>query len=283
MNRISNHQTAWHLINIKARREQNVNHYVQIFRRLLEIDPLVELLRGKCGSVKSMTFSEEQDENFNPKWIKTILLSYTIIDPDAFYDRRTQQDVNIEDWNSDLVANKNEAELIFIPSVHTLAVKRTSSITLKSIITYLTEALNRIEPDTFEVSIIVERDILERILRAHAVYTIEANISYSNPGHTNGFMAAFDSKLRNMQPNDFTIVAKGSVNHPLLNETDGMLQTIVNLSEREGTVKATIQPTEGSRLEKIDSNDHPRILVVPQIVNDIYSTLYNTLRSLFPY
>lgn len=282
MDRISNYQTTWHLINIKARREQNTDHYIQIFRKLIEKDPLIELPRDKCESLKSMTFSEEQDENLNPKWIKTILLSYTIIDPDAFYNRRIQKDVNIENWNSDIVANKKETELIFIPSAHTIVVKRNSSITLANIVAYLTEALNRMEPDTFDVSIVVERDVLERILNAHAVYTIEAKISYSNPGHTNGFMAAFDSKLRNMQPNDFTIVAKGSKEHPLINETDGMLQSIVNLSEREGAVKATIQPTEGSKLERIDSKDHPRILIVPQMINNIYSTLHNTIKSIFP-
>jgi len=281
MNRISNRQTTWHIVNIKARREQNTNHYVEAFKRLFEEDPLIELPRDKSESLKSMTFSEELDRNSKPKWIKATLLYYNIIDPNAFYDRKNQKDVNIDDWNSDVVANKKEVELIFIPSVHTLVVKRNSPISLKNIITYLTEALNLIEPDTFDVSVVIERDVLDRILSAYAVYAIEANISYSNPGHTNGFISAFDSKLKNMQPNDFTIIAKGSKDHPLINETDGMLETIVDLSEREGTVKATIQSTANSPLVKIDSKDHPRILVVPQIINDVYSTLYNTIRTLF--
>lgn len=282
MDRISNRQTTWHVINIKARREQNTNHYVEAFKKLFEEDPLVTLPRDKSESIKSMEFSEELDNNSKPKWIKATLLYYTIIDPDAFYNRRSKEDVNIDDWDSDIVANKRETEFIFIPSVHTLVVKRNSSISLNNILAYFSEALNRIEPDTFDVSIVLERDMLERILSAHAVYTIEANISYSNPGHTDGFIAAFDDKLRDMQPNDFTVIAKGSKDHPLINEADGMLQSIVNLSEREGTIKATIQSTEGSKLEKIDCKDHPRVLVVPQIINDIYSTLYNTIRTIFP-
>lgn len=281
MERISNKQTTWHVINIKARTNQNTEHYVRTFRALQEEDPLIELPREKCESLKSITFSEELENDSNNKWINMTLLSYTMIDPEAFYDRRNRQDVNFEDWNKDIVANKKEAELIFIPSVHTMVVKRNSAISLKNIILYLNEALNRIEPETFDISIVVERDILDRILNAHAVCAIEANLSYSNPGHTDGFIAAFDDKLRNMQPNEFTIMAKGSKEHPLVNEEDGLLQSIVNLSERDGALKAIIQPTEGSKLETIETKDHPRILVIPQTINNIYSTLYNTISTIF--
>jgi hypothetical protein len=281
MSRISNHQTTWHLINIKAKREQNTSHYVDVFRRLYDEDPLVRLPREKCESLKSITFSESLDNENEPKWIQLILLSYTIIDPTAFYNKRNQEDVNMDDWDSDIVANKKEAELFFIPSVHTLAVRRSSKITLDNIVLYLSEALNRIEPDMFDVDIIVKRDILDIILDAHAVYSVEANISFSNPGHTNGFIAAFDNKLRNMDPNKFTIVAKGAKEHPLINEDDGILSAIVNMAERDGNITATIQRTEGSKLEKIDSKNHPRVLIIPQIINDVSSTIYNTLRTLF--
>lgn len=279
--RVSNRQTTWHLINIKARRDQNTAHYVQAFHRLREEDPLISIPRERSESIKSMSFSELLDEENEPKWIKTILLSYTIIDPNAFYNKRNQEDVNFENWDSDVVANKKEAELYFIPSAHILAVKRNSDITLANIVLYLSEALNRIEPDAFDVDIIVERDILDRILTAYAVYTIEANISFSNPGHTDGFTAAFDDKLRRMDPSRMSIVVSGTKEHPLISEKDGMLEAIVNLSEQNGIIKATIQSTSGSKNEKIDTSKHPRILVIPRIINDVCSTIYNEIRSLF--
>jgi hypothetical protein len=188
MDRVLNRQTTWYLINIKARREQTAEHYVQVFRSLYEQDPLVGFPRGgKSGSLKYVTFSNLLDENGNPNWIQIGLLSYTIIDPEAFYNKRIREDVTMDDWNEDIVANKKETDLYFIPSVHTLAVKCNSDISLKNIVFYLSEALNRVEPDTFDVDVIIERDILERILNAHAVTHLYANISYSNPGHTRGF------------------------------------------------------------------------------------------------
>ena len=281
MNRVSNRQTTWYLVNIKARREQTTEHYVQVFRSLHEQDPLVGFPRGgKSGSLKYVTFSNLLDENGNPNWIQIGLLSYIIIDQEAFYNKRSREDVTMDNWNEDIVANKKETDLYFIPSVHTLAVKYNSDISLKNIVFYLSEALNRVEPDTFDVDVVIERDILERILNAHAVTHLYANISYSNPGHTRGFEAAFDRKLRAMGASRIEFTATGSKEHPLNSEDDGMLQSIVNLSEQNGYVQATIQSTEEARLEKIDSSEHPRKLVVPQIVNDVCSTIYNTIRGI---
>lgn len=281
MDRVSNRQTTWYLINIKARRAQTTEHYVQAFRNLYEQDPLISFPRsGKSGSLKYATFSNLLDENNTPKWIQIGLLSYTIIDPEAFYNKRSRENVTMDNWNEDIVANKKETDLYFIPSVHTLVVRCNSDISLKNIVYYLSEALNHVEPETFDVDIIIERDILDRILNAHAVTHLYANISYSNPGHTRGFEAAFDRKLREMGASRIEFTATGSKDHPLNSEYDGMLQSVVNLSEQNGYVQATIQSTENAKFEKIDSSEHPRKLVVPQIVNDICSTIYNTIRSI---
>lgn len=281
MDRILNRQTTWYLINIKARREQTTEHYVKVFRSLYEQDPLVVFPRGgKSGSLKNVTVSNLLDENGNPNWIQIELLSYTIIDPEAFYNKRSREDVTMDNWNEDIVANKKETDLYFIPSVHTLAVRCNSDISLKNITFYLSEALNRVEPETFDVDVIIERDILDKILNAYTVTHLYANISYSNPGHTHGFEAAFDSKLREMGASRIEFTATGSKEYPLNREKDGMLQSLVNISEENGYVQATIQATENAKLEKVDSSEHPRKLVIPQIINDICTTLYNAIRGI---
>lgn len=265
----------------KSKTRANNGTLCTSFCSLYEQDPLVGFSRGgKSGSLKYVTFSNLLDKNGNPNWIQIGLLSYTIIDSEAFYNKRSREDVTLDDWNEDIVANKKETDLYFIPSVHTLAVKCNSDISLKNIVFYLLQALNRVEPDTFDVDVIIERGILARILNAHAVTHLYANISYSNPGHTRGFEAAFDRKLREMGASRIEFTATGSKEHPLNSEDDGMLQSLVNLSEENGYVQATIQSTENAKLEKIDSSEHPRKLVVPQIVNDVCSTIYNTIRSI---
>ena len=279
--RIANQWTTWNLVNIKARQEQTTSHYVEAFRKLYAEDPLIKFPRGgKSGSLKSVQLSELLEEDGNPCWIHIGLLSYTVIDPEAFYNKRSQEDVKMENWDENIVANKKEADLYFIPSIHTLAVKSSAEIGLKNVVYYLAEALNRIEPEIFDVDVIVEKDVLNKILTAHLITHLYANISYSNPGHTHGFEAAFDSKLRGMGGGRFEFTATGSKEHPLNNEEDGMLPAIVNLSEQNGYVRATIQSTANSKLEKIDSSEHPRRLVLPRIVDDICSTLYNAIKGI---
>lgn len=279
--RIANQWTTWNLVNIKARQEQTTSHYVEVFRRLYAEDPLIKFPRGgKSGSLKSVQLSELLEEDGNPCWIHIGLLSYTVIDPEAFYNKRSQEDVKMENWDENIVANKKEADLYFIPSIHTLAVKSSAEIGLKNVVYYLAEALNKIEPEIFDVDVIVEKDVLNKILTAHLITHLYANISYSNPGHTHGFEAAFDSKLRGMGGGRFEFTATGSKEHPLNNEEDGMLPAIVNLSEQNGYIRATIQSTANSKLEKIDSSEHPRRLVLSRIVDDICSTLYNAIKGI---
>lgn len=267
----------WYAINITARRDQTTAHYIEAFQRLCREDPMIDLPRGKSSSLKAMEFASELTLGY-PSWIKISLLSYTIIEEGAFYNRRIQENVSM-DWNSDIVANKQEANLIFIPSVHILILKCNSGISLKSVVKYFTQALNNIECDGFNVDVVIARDFLNRILQAHAVIRLHANISYSNPGHTRGFQAVFDEKMRELEAERIDITATGTTEHPLNNANDGLLSTLVNISERNGHIKATIQPTRGARLEKIDSDSHPRKLVLPPFIEDIVQSIRNLFQE----
>jgi len=46
MDRIENRQTTWYVINIKARRNQIPQHYVDVWNLINTQDPLIELPRS---------------------------------------------------------------------------------------------------------------------------------------------------------------------------------------------------------------------------------------------
>lgn len=280
MERVLNRQTAWYVINIKARRNQTPQHYVDAWNLINEQDPLIELPKttNRYASIRTMTFSQQCDNENIPHYIETKLVAYTLIDPEKFYNRRTKEDMAI-DWNTDIAANKKESALIFIPSVHTLVVKKSSEITLNYILTYLQNALNVIEGEGFDVDVIKDRSTLDQILCAHALISIDAHISFSNHGHTEGFQAIFEGKMRGANPNSFDVKIGGTQEHPLNCEEDGLVRSIINISESNGNVKAVIQRGENTSIEVIDTEDHPFVLKIPQIINNIYSTLYNELRA----
>ena len=273
-------RTTWFVVNIKARKKQKPSHYVEAFRAIKEKDPLIEVFGKKCISIRSMIESEYVENDNMPKWIQLNITHYTIVDPTAFYNIREHKDVDME-WNTDIVANKHEAELYFIPSVHMLAVKRNSKISLNNVLKYLQGALEDIEPEGFDVSVVLDHDLITRILSAHAIYSYEAQISYSNPGHSKGFAKMFEDNMLTLNPNKFSLAAVGTEENPLVINDDGIIEAATRLAEENGSVKATIVESEGGRRERVDSKDHPRILVIPQIVNGICSTVYHAIMDAF--
>ena len=273
-------RTTWFVVNIKARKNQKPSHYVEAFRAIKEKDPLVEVFGKKCISIRSMIESECVENDDMPKWIQLNITHYTIVDPSAFYNIREHKDVDME-WNTDIVANKHEAELYFIPSVHMLALKRNSKISLNNVLKYLQGALEDIEPEGFDVSVVLDHDLITRILSAHAIYSYEAQISYSNPGHSKGFAKMFEDNMLTLNPNKFSLAAVGTEENPLVINDDGIIEAATRLAEENGSVKATIVESEGGKRERVDSKDHPRILVIPQIVNGICSTVYHAIMDAF--
>lgn len=273
-------RTTWFVVNIKARKNQKPSHYVEAFRAIKEKDPLIEVFGKKCISIRSMIESECVENDDMPKWIQLNITHYTIVDPSAFYNIREHKDVDME-WNTDIVANKHEAELYFIPSVHMLAVKRNSKISLNNVLKYLQGALEDIEPEGFDVSVVLDHDLITRILSAHAIYSYEAQISYSNPGHSKGFAKMFEDNMLTLNPNKFSLAAVGTEENPLVINDDGIIEAATRLAEENGSVKATIVESEGGKRERVDSKDHPRILVIPQIVNGICSTVYRAIIDAF--
>lgn len=272
--------SSWYLINVKARRNQYPMHYVDAFEKIKKEDPLIDLKRKKSASIKSLSISEISDNYSVPQWVTMIITSYTIIDPESFYNRRSQEDIKM-DWDEDIVANKNEAELILIPSVHTVAVRKHCKISINSIITYLAEALNTIEPDGFDVTQVTDAGVLNKILSAHSILSIEAKVSYSNHSHTDSFIALFDDKVNEADASSLNITLRGSSTHPLNNTEDGLINAVVNMAERDGIVKAKVIETEGAKETIINSSEHPKIVLIKHKSNNLYTEIYKKIRSLF--
>ena len=142
-------------------------------------------------------------------------------------------------------------------------------------------ALESVEPEGFDVDTVKDRDTLERILTAEKLISLNAHISFSNPGRGKMFKKLLDKKLREMNPSSVDIALQGSEERPLNRDDDGLVRAIVDISEENGSVQATIQ--NGSRIsrERIDTEDHPLVLQVCQIINDVCSTIYNILNTRF--
>lgn len=92
--RIDNRMTTWHVINIKAHSNQTPSHYVEAFERIETQDPLIEMERrtNRFVSIRSVSKGINQTNEEYPMWIAINLVAYTMIDPNAFYNRRSKED-----------------------------------------------------------------------------------------------------------------------------------------------------------------------------------------------
>lgn len=281
---ISNRATSWFIINVKARTNQVPSHYVETFDLLVNKDPLVQLARfsNRFISIKSSSRSNLFTNDGIPKWIVLNLIAYTVIDPHSFYDKKRMCDVEMA-WNEDVVANKKEAELIFIPEIHKIAVKRSSHIGLNQIIQYLKDALSQVAPLEFDVDSVKDKDTLDRILNADKLLSLRAHISFSNPGHGKMFKHLLDDKIKEVNPESLDVNIQGSEQRPLNKNSDGLVSAIVEMSEENGDVEAVILNDSKLGKEHINTKNYPMVLKIKQIINGKCQTLYNVMMAHFKF
>ena len=274
-------RTKWNLINIKARTNQTPLHYYSALKKLKEEDPLVFVAEDKAISI--MSFGEHNAINpktQTPDWVVIKIMSYVIVDPKGFYDKRERQILDIE-WSDDWVSNKKDTEVLFCFTNHTLAIKKKSPITLNRIKEYFQKGLDSIEPDTFDVDIITDEGIISRIKSAYAILKIDADISFGNGGNAKGFRGLFVNKVKDLNPKTLKMTLEGTRSLPMLNSKDSLLDAIISCAERDGEVTATIQEMPGATFEKIDTTKHPREVNVEGERDSFWVNVWNHIRSLF--
>lgn len=274
--------TNWYILNIKARKNQKPEHYVEALNKLEDQDPLVNTWRDRFVSISSIEESAESSNDI-PSWMIVKFISYIIIDKKAFYSKRKKQHVDLE-WDDDIVANFRESECVFFPGCHKLAVRYSSKIPYQQIVKYLDEALGRIEPDMFDVTVCTSDGFLNSIRQANAIVKLDAEISFSNPTNTKAvetFLATFDDKIRKANPEVMKISLTATKQSPLGHEKDGLVDSIISITETDGSLVATIQAEPDGAYQKVCSAKHPKIITYHPLKGEFWGGLYNMITSLF--
>lgn len=276
-------RTLWYVVNIKSRGIQTPQRYIEAFEHLNESDPLILLKGNRYISIESLQRSNYLEENGRYSRALFLKLSaYDIINPDAFYNRRSRENVSLQ-WDPDLTANKKDIEIIFVPSVHKLAFKKSSPISLKSVLKYFSEALKEVEGEgSFDVDVVKSHDIIQRILTSYEIFKVKADISYSNADRSGGFRHLLDDKLRGVNAQRTKILFEGSKYQPLQSGEDGMLEAVVGISENNGSVVAKVRETVNSRVQVINTDKYPLNMEVNTINReDVNTDVYNELKTRF--
>lgn len=276
--KIFNKETQWYVVNLKAFKRQEPQHYLEALDLIVEEDPLVQARGNRYMSIRNIQKSEELDKTGIPLYVIINLCAYDILDQDAFYNIKEKEDITVS-MNPDIVANKKETEIIYIPLVHKLAFSKSSRIALGSVCKFFQEALDVVEDGGFDVNAVSDRDYIKEILSSEIIYYVEANISYSNRSNSSGFQETLDEKLRQDDIQKATIILKGSDEHPLLANQDGIVDAIAGIAESDGSFIAKIRKKKNSKKITVNTKDHPLVLRIPQIIGSKCKTIYNELRT----
>lgn len=274
-------RTQWYLVNVKARENQTPSHYVDLFDKINSNDPMIQIPRSSASiSVDSMTKSEEKDKNGIPNWILLKLMSYVIVDPNAFYNKETKEDISFEDWDENVVSNKKTSELLFIPSKHCFAVYKSSKISLKNIVYYMEQVAESIEPETYDINIICDTQIIEEKLNnAYSIISVDARLSYSNPESTEEFTEAFDNSLRADNACSADIKLRSAHKKPLKFSPNGIIKSLVSLSKKNGVLDAVITEKEKGKSIKISSEKYPLLITIDNFANGVINTIRNKIQN----
>lgn len=274
-------KTTWYVVNIKSRVEQTPLRYVQAFEHINQEDPLILIRGNRYIGIRHFSKSNylEEDGTY-PRSLLLKLTTYDIVNPDAFYNTRSRENISMQ-WDPDVAINEKDVDLIFIPCVHRLVFRKNSPISLTAVLKFLRESLDRVEgEELFDVDVVKSHDMIQKILTSHEIYSINADISFSNADRSSNFIKWFDDKLRNSNVQRTMVSLRGSKEHPLVVEEDGLLEAVVKISESNGTVKAHVKQTKDSKVETIDTKHYPMVLAISADDHeDINKYLYNELKT----
>ena len=250
----------WAVINIKARHNQHPAHYVNAICEIPRTKHAYEYTNGKYLELVHVEVSELKETDESPVYLVLKIIKYERIEG-AFYDRDSEEDYPMN-LPPNVFANKQEAEAYFIPSIHKLLIKSGECVKSSCLIEMLTECLNVVERGEFDIDTVKDRAAIERIINAHCILSIEADISYSNPGNFDEFLDIFDTKLRESETARAKFALEGSEQRPLQSGENSLIEAIAQLSEENGTLKAKVKESEDDRATIIDTSEHPRVLEI---------------------
>lgn len=261
MRNIKIRRGKWQVINIKSRYHQYASHYVDAIRAIPKLEHAYEYREGKYIELVHTEAHSHLEADQTPVVIWLKFITYERIDND-FYDRKAKSDVDLQ-LSPNIFARKNEASAFFIPSIHKLVFNKNEGVMRKHLVPFLTNCLNVIEPEGFDIDVVKDRATIERIIYARCIFSLEADISYSNPGNLTNFQGILDEKIRESKTNRIKVNLKGSKEHPLQSGEDSLVEAIARLSIENGTLKAHIKENERGQGSIIDTGEHPRLLDLP--------------------
>lgn len=242
-------------IKIQSTTEATSKQYLELFTNAFN-RKLLGHIRGESYGIIRQLFTNKKEG-----FIYGELCSFIKIGEQAFnYKKMEIIDFQIP---KEIFPNPKEADFVFFPSVHRLAIRNNAKIGLNSIILMMKDILQKvIDPDS-EISITIEQssDGFQRILNAPHIVSLHIEVSPSNGDINKDYTDFFDKELKSMHAEKMVVDIRPNAKGSLVFETSQVLQGMLGVSQSNGFAKATII-NEKDKKEHICTIDYPKQFIV---------------------
>ncbi|MEP0368291.1 MAG: DUF4747 family protein [Cyclobacteriaceae bacterium] len=170
----------------------------------------------------------------------------------------TKEIVNF-DIPKDVFANLKEADFVFVPKCHRLALRRTPIFSLKVILKFLSLGLDHVKDPESQIAVDIEKseDVIQKIFNAQRVKKLKVSISYTNDDFGDDYLEWMDEILKESRINDLSYEAKPDASGNI-DVNSKFVRGTLSLSQNNGNAVARIVNSE-NRTETVKTIEYPRV------------------------
>ena len=272
-------ELSYHIINIpiKGNHKEDEQLYSDFFTFLYQNRKLVEIKGDKAGIIRRCT--PVQDGKALYGYISTFTkIGKNWID----IEKLEKEEVEIP---KNKYPNLKESLFFFFPKFHRILIlKSNDSPSINLVMAYFMELRKSIRKYDFDVFLETSSNIIDEVLKADKVLTLQYNITYTNADTGTSAYEFLDNELKKSNTNSMQITVKAEKNQGIEINESKILKGATELSKDYGSFEATII-SNGQR-KKIKTKNYPFLFKVKSnlaelndTVNKIYDKVLNHINK----
>lgn len=273
-------------LNVKLLHNQSAENYIELFKRLLEADFVVETSNSR--QIELLDFKVSDNSGVYEGKIATYMRSSNV----KWFDYQTKQRAAEPEISENLRPNLKEDYFYLVPERHRIAIPSSSEVSINFLKQYIDMACYRLlGSEQVSTSIEVDPSYIQDIKAAKEVSRIEVTWSYTNKDFGEGLAKVLDDSAKTGNAARITTIITSAPGESLSVEDESLPGAILNLAQSNSTseAEATIRNPEynrnGRRIKanrkNISTSNYPLKEIIAFSTGLLTGAIYDFIMSKF--
>lgn len=276
------------VLNIVLLHNQKPESYVNLFKKLLQEDYVIDLKGDKhieLLNFRKLSTLDMYEGNF---------VTYVDIRPDAWFNPNSKEIETREDFDGPQYGNAKRATFYLIPNRHKLCLFSGSDISIQHVKAYIDGACRRLLGEgQVHVNYMTSKDDIKEVYDNLNITRVKLTLNYSNRAHTSGIEKVFDDAAKADNIALINIELAAADKESITMEEGGMTDSLLNLATSLGNGSAevvgveVIQPTGKKKKvrtknRRIRTSDYiAKYKIFFNNLFDLPMAIYNEIMTIF--